>query len=89
MNKLRTLFRTLTKNPQKISIFELLLWMTIISAALSQRERLGSSFVAVVFYGTIAAISWRLSFFVPVRLAIVIGLVCGFGLTAFYLWFEI
>ena len=67
---------------RRTSLFEVTMWITAVATALSTPYWFGQLSLLVFFYGTLGALTWRLSKALPVSLAIVTAFVLAVIVTS-------
>jgi hypothetical protein len=72
---------TLQRLGQRVSIREALLWTLGFSVAFALPRWMGLSALPLAFYGTLAAVTWRLARALPFRWALGISIVLAVCLT--------
>ena len=73
---------SLRQAARRVSLLEALLWISGISIALATPYWFGLSSLIVIFYGTLGALTWRLSRLVSFKLALGIAFLIAFIATA-------
>lgn len=66
---------------RRVSLREAMIWITVISIALAIPIALDLPLLPVIFYGTLGALTWRLSKAMPFNLAVLIAILAAVTIT--------
>jgi hypothetical protein len=72
----------LWRRGRRMSVREVMTWITVISIALSVPAWFGLPLLPIVFYGTLGSLIWRLSKAMPLNLAALIAVVVAVSVTS-------